>query len=112
MKVRRERFAAAKMKETDDIDINIIIAGQPLELTVPFSSQEEVRAVEAHIASLYNKWRARYPRKSGSELLAMLAYQYASFYYSMKQREADALHEAKELLLKADRIIGSDAPQA
>lgn len=95
------------MKETDDIDIDINIAGQPLELTVPFNTQEKVRAVEAHIASLYKKWRGLYPRKSRQELMAMLAYQYASYYFSMKEREEDALAKAVKLVESTDKILHS-----
>lgn len=95
------------MKETDDIDIDITIAGQPLELTVPFNTQNEVRAVEAHIASLYHKWRAQYPGKSSQEIMAMLAYQYASFYFSMREREDKANARASQILRQADGILGS-----
>lgn len=95
------------MKETDDIDINITIAGQPLELTVPFNTQEHVRAVEAHIATLYNKWHALYPRKSHQELLAMLAYQYASYYFSMREREDISRDKVRRLLDSTDKLLAS-----
>lgn len=78
------------MKDTDPIDIKIKIATQQLTLRVPFNTQDNVRDAESHIASLYSTWRKQFPRKSEYELMAMLTYQYASFYLAMKERQDNA----------------------
>ncbi len=78
------------MKDTDPIDIKIKIATQQLTLRVPFNTQDNVREAENHIASLYSTWHRQFPQKSEYELMAMLTYQYASFYLAMKERQDSA----------------------
>lgn len=70
----------------ENVKIEIIIAGEPIKLTVPFSRQESVRKCESEINALYSEWRARFPRKTPTELMAMIAYQYASFYRELTDR--------------------------
>lgn len=93
------------MKETKTIDIRINILGQPLELTVDFDQQDHVREVEAHIAGLYRQWRSRYPRKSDSELFAMLTYQYASYFFAMKEREQRTVDRLEELDMRIAGVL-------
>ena len=68
------------MKETDEIDIKIKIANQELKLHQPVGSQEFIRDVEDKVEQLWNTWRARFPQLSENRILAMMVYQYASFY--------------------------------
>lgn len=72
----------------DNVQIEIIIAGEPIRLTVPFSRQDSVRKCEKDINALYSDWRAKFPRKTQSELMAMIAYQYASFFQELSERYA------------------------
>lgn len=85
------------MKNDDNIQMTINIAGERIPLTVPFSQQNHVRDTEKNIGDLYNKWRARFPRKTNQELLAMMAYQYASFYLSLSELYDKAAAEASEI---------------
>ncbi|MDE6811714.1 MAG: cell division protein ZapA [Muribaculaceae bacterium] len=70
----------------DNVKIEIFIAGEPIMLTVPFDRQVKVRDCEREINALYSDWRARFPRKTSLELLAMIAYQYASFFQELTER--------------------------
>ncbi|MDE5842948.1 MAG: cell division protein ZapA [Muribaculaceae bacterium] len=70
----------------DNVTIEIIIAGEPIKLLVPFDQQDKVRECERQVNALYSDWRARFPRKTPFELLAMIAYQYASYYQEMTER--------------------------
>lgn len=70
----------------DDVKIEIIIAGEPIRLTVPFDWQNSVRKCERELNALYSDWRAEFPRKTPVELLAMIAYQYAYFYQELTER--------------------------
>lgn len=72
--------------DKEKVKIEINIAGEPLVLSVPYSKQGSVRKCERDINALYSDWRIRFPRKTPSELLAMLAYQYASFYLELNDR--------------------------
>lgn len=74
------------MTERDNVKMEISIAGEQIMLTVPFSMQDNVRKTEGDVNSLYNDWRIRFPRKNPKELLAMIAYQYASFYNELSDR--------------------------
>jgi hypothetical protein len=93
------------MKETDDIDISVNIAGQPLVVTVPFSRQDSVREVEAHIESLLRRWKKEYPNKSEYELMAMLTYQYASYYFAMRERQQNTMGFLEKLNKRLDVFL-------
>lgn len=72
-------------------------------LTVPFSEQDSTRETEKNINSLYDTWCRRFPDKSEAELLAMIAFQYASHYEALTRtyREADAKADKMEERLSA-----------
>ena len=74
------------MTETDEIDIKIKIANQQVTLHQPLNNQEFIRDVEGRIEDLWSTWRARFPNLSESKLLAMMVYQYASFYFQMRHK--------------------------
>lgn len=94
-----------KMKKEDNIQITINIAGQRIPLTVGFDQQNLVRETERSVDDLYEKWRVKFPRKSMQELLAMIAYQYASFYLSLSRRIDDASREASLLDDELSRLL-------
>lgn len=82
------------MKETDAIDIKIKIANQQILLHQPLRDQDFIRDVEANIEQLWKTWRKRFPNHTESKLLAMMVYQYASFYFQQRHRYDDVLKEA------------------
>lgn len=97
------------MKETDEIDIKIKIANQEVKLRQPVRNQEFIRDVESRVEELWRTWRARFPQLSESRILAMMVYQYASFYMQQGARFASAekaVRSASELL--ADALAGGD----
>ncbi|MCM1005921.1 MAG: cell division protein ZapA [Prevotella sp.] len=76
------------MKDTDKIKMRIKIAGMSIPLTVGFDEQDHVRETERRVAELFDNWRRMFPSKSEQELLAMMTYQYASYYLALsKSRE-------------------------
>ncbi len=93
------------MKKEDTVQITINIAGQRIPLTVGYSQQNLVRETEKSVGDLYEKWRLKFPRKSMQELLAMIAYQYASFYLTLSRRYDDALHEAASVERSLDELL-------
>lgn len=74
------------------------IGDQRISLTVPYARQDFVRDVETEVDKLYRKWRLNFPSKSDREILAMVAYQYASFYGELKERYEAAMKKAAECL--------------
>lgn len=97
------------MKETDEIDIKIKIANEQLTLRNKISEQGFIRDVEANIEELYSTWRPRFPHLSDNRLLAMMVYQYASFYFSMRQRYNDVMDTSRKVSgTLADAIKDAD----
>lgn len=97
------------MKETDEIDIKIKIANQEVKLRQPVCNQEFIRDVESRVEELWRTWRVRFPQLSESRILAMMVYQYASFYMQQGARFASAekaVRSASDFL--AEALSGGD----
>ncbi len=91
------------MTDSDKIIMEINIAGERLQLSVPFSSQGLVRDIERSIADLYNNWRRKFADKADREILVMIAYQYASHYHELLQRHRRAF----DIVSDCSRMVGS-----
>lgn len=86
------------MNDSDKIIMTLNIGDQRIQMSSPFARQEFVRVVESEVDGLYRKWRKKFPAKDDSELLAMVAYQFASFYYELKERYEKATDIAIDCL--------------
>ncbi len=92
--------------------MHVNIAGEYISLAVPFDEQDFVRDTERHIAELFDSWRERFPSKSVRELLAMMTYQYASYYEAISLRQKETLHSLAECNDRLDRILsGVTSPE-
>lgn len=90
------------MNDSEKIKILLNIGDQRIYLTVPFARQEFARDVEADVDALYRKWRREFPAKTDREILAMIAYQYASYYGELKERYETAAQKAQNCLSSLD----------
>lgn len=97
------------MKGTEKIKMQINIAGEHLQLTVPFDRQDFVRDTEREITELYDDWRTRFHGKSTKEILAMMIYQYASRRKDLTREFSEATAKAEELEGLLDRLSRADA---
>lgn len=95
------------MKDSDKVKMYLNIGEQRISLTVPFANQDFVREVEEKVDGLYRQWRISFPGKTNREILAMVAYQYASYYEELRARHADALADAEECLRLIDEDLNS-----
>lgn len=93
------------MKETDKVKMTIKIGGEELQLSVPFDKQNSVRDAEKAASELYKAWRDRWPARSEKEILAMVAYQFASFYQEILSRMESAVSSARETESKIDTAL-------
>lgn len=84
--------------------MEINIGGQNVRLTVPFLKQDFVRDTETEIGKLFSSLRKKFPRKDERELLAMIIYQYASYYRELLFRHEEALRLAKDCEERLGRI--------
>lgn len=87
----------------------INIAGERIELNADFDRQDEIREAERNVGRLYDQWRKKFPGKSVTQLLAMIAYQYASFYLSLASERRDAQEEASRIEAMLDRVLESES---
>ena len=83
------------MKDTDKIKMRIKIAGMSIPLNVAFSEQDHVRETE----------RRMFPSKSEQELLAMMTYQYASYYLALSANREEISDTLLDFERKVDDII-------
>ena len=93
------------MKDQDKINMEIKIGGEPIRLTVPFQNQELTRSVEEEINTLYATWHRSFPKRSEKGLLAMMVYQYASYYKELTIKYQEATRKAEECLDNLDDIL-------
>lgn len=85
--------------------MEINIGGEPIKITVPFQNQELTRSVEDEINSLFAAWRRSFPKRSEKGLLAMMVYQYASYYKELTIKYQEATRKAEECLGNMDDIL-------
>lgn len=70
--------------DKDKVKIEINIVGERLQLTVESDRKNRILKYEKAINDRYSKWRKKFPKKNSSELIAMIMFQYASFYYDLE----------------------------
>lgn len=99
------------MHDSDKVKIYIQIAGQRIPLTVSPDRQNAIRRAEREVNDLVADWRTRFPAKTDMEILAMVAYQFASYYGDLLER----MEAARDLALQiddrlAEAVSDSQAP--
>lgn len=93
---------------TDNVKLEINIAGEPIQLTVPYQKKDSVSNTAKAINDLYSEWRVKFSRKTPQELLAMIAYQYASFYYELSERYDYISRELSEISVRLDLLTSPE----
>lgn len=89
----------------DNVKIEINIAGEFIKLAVPIEKQESVRDCESAINSLFSEWRRKFPKKSNSEIMAMIAYQYASYYQELSERYDSLAASIEDASQRLDNLL-------
>lgn len=93
------------MKDTDKIKMRIKIAGMSIPLIVGFDEQDHVRETERRVAELFDNWRRMFPAKSEQELLAMMTYQYASYYLALSKSREQIAEQLSEFDKQVSDLI-------
>lgn len=78
------------MDGMEEIKMTLNIGGTRIALTVPFTRQDFVRDVEGEVNRLYHSWRHQFAGRTDREIMAMMAYQFASYYYELRERYKQA----------------------
>ena len=95
----------------EKVKMKLDIAGEAIMLSVPYSDQELTRDTEAELNSLFHLWRKRFPEKTDRELLAMIAFQYASHYSSLRRQHTEAMKAAEDTAKELDILIAASKPR-
>lgn len=93
------------MKDSEIVNMFLNIGDQRISLSVPFERQDFVRNVEAKVEQLYRRWRKAFQSKTDKEIMAMVAYQFASHYSELKERYDDATKMAADCLSHIDNPV-------
>ena len=69
------------MFDDEKLRVTLNIAGEQVKTVINRSDEEELRMLEKEVTSLFNRWRVADPARTKSQVLAMVAFQYAKLYY-------------------------------
>lgn len=92
-----------------NVKIEINIAGEILKLTVPSSDQESLRKSERAINEYFSDWRNQFPRKTNSEIMAMVAFQFAKYYHELSGRYDALLSRLDGISARLDSLLAETA---
>ena len=96
------------MKGSDFVAITINIGGELLKLDVKFDDQNLVRDTERDIKAFIERKRKADPDMSDRQILAMAAYQFASWYHQLLKIQNDAIEIANLNCQHIDEIISPE----
>lgn len=91
--------------DKDKVKIEINIAGEFIILTVPYEQQDTIRRYEKSINGLYSDWRLKFPKKTPGELMAMLLFQYASYYFELDDRQKRLSDDLRAVDEDLDKLL-------
>lgn len=69
------------MFDDEKLRVTLNIAGEQVKTVINRSDEEELRMLEKEVTSLFNRWRVADTSRTKSQVLAMVAFQYAKLYY-------------------------------
>lgn len=96
-----------KSNETK-IKIDVKVGEVRFPLTIPFSQQDHVRRIETELKLYMRELKANFPNKEPITYLAMTAYHFASYSFSLKERYEEESDEAERLLRDLSKLCGDE----
>ena len=93
------------MTDAENVNLELNIGGVRVPVAVPRQNLSAVKDTEQELRELYDTWRSRFPSKTTQELLAMIAYQYARYYYELKDRYQAAVNATASLEYAIDSLL-------
>lgn len=97
------------MTESDKVKMTIRIGGEFIDLDLDFNRQEAARNAENEVAKLFDAWRLKYPARTDTKILAMVAYQFASHYLDLYHKVETAVAAATAIDRKIANIIDENS---
>lgn len=90
----------------DKLNITIRIAGQnPLALKINRADEERVRNAEYQVNRLWSRWLQRFPDKNSTEVLAMVAYQFAELYFNATKVSEETATVLEKFEKELDKML-------
>ncbi len=90
----------------DKLNITIRIAGlAPIPLSINMKDEEIIRSAEYNVNQLWSAWSQRFKDKSSSEILAMVAFQFAKLYLTLSAQEKETDEVLCEFEKELDDIL-------
>lgn len=96
------------MKNSDKVKMTLNIGGEHIPLTVPFDQQDAIRDAEKAVSQIYTHWRLKWPSRSEKEVMAMVAFQFASNYQELLTKQEDAAELASHCKDRLSAMIKAE----
>lgn len=97
------------MAENEKLRVTLNIAGEQVKTVINRSEEEELRGLEKEVTALFNRWRVADPSRTKSQVLAMVAFQYAKLYYDElaagRSREASLRNFIEKYEERLNKIV-------
>lgn len=91
------------MKDLQHITINI--AGQSFVVDIPPEQEAVVRKAELNLNKMWGKWCRDFSNRTPGAVLALVAFQYARYYYSLEETVEQNEKAIKDFEKKLDDIL-------
>ena len=92
----------------DKLNINLLIAGEPFSLTIPFEQEEVARKAAELINSDWLKMSARFPNETPLRVMIFMAQAYARSYLTQQEVNGGADALLSDLEGELDRLLTSE----
>ena len=92
----------------DKLNINLLIAGEPFSLTIPFEQEEVARKAAELINSDWLKMSARFANETPLRVMIFMAQAYARNYLTQLEVNGGADTLLSDLETELDRLLTSE----
>lgn len=86
------------MDDGEKLKITLNIADQQVKTSILRKDEEQLRALEREVTGLWERWRLADPTKTKSQVLAMVAFQYAKLYHDERSAGRARERELQEFM--------------
>lgn len=97
------------MIDPDKQQLTLKIADEKIVTTIMRKDEFFLKKVEREVNTLWDRWKLMFPARSKTEVLAMMAFQYAKLYYGVvedsERRESGLKEFIRDYEAKMDEIL-------
>ncbi len=97
------------MIDPEKQQLTLRIAEEKIITVVPRKDELSLKRVEKEVNALWDRWKLMHPSRTKTQILAMMAFQYAKLYYDVagesSRREKELKDFIREYEEKMDEIL-------